>query len=158
MGNLFNKEAVLEWLLNPLHDNYTDEQIKLFNHIKSLRDIVDLCNLSQDESSGNLVAMVTDEILGKSTKKFIYLSTCGDVLPHNMTEHVNKCPICSKPFTKLDIIQINPITSDERILLQERMNILRNKNLYHNGIITYKKKAKRKSPSGDIDSTKRRKK
>lgn len=142
-GNLLNKESVLEWLLTPEREDFNEEQIKHFSHIKKLNDIVDLKGL-RETSEGFQCEFSGDE-LGKANVKFIYLTNCGDVLPKSslgLGTQRNRCPKCESPYTDLDVIALNP-SKYELGLLQERMHKLEEMNLHHNGKMRSRKKRTR---------------
>ncbi|CUS23814.1 LAQU0S12e00628g1_1 [Lachancea quebecensis] len=134
LGNLFNKESVLEWLLTPHKEDYSEEQIKLFGHIRSLKDVVELGNLVNSKDL-RLKCDVGDEILGKSSSKLMYPAGCGHVLPRRMLENSTdqpKCPVCDKAISKGDNITLNAKGAD-REALEKRMNNLKRLNLTHSG-------------------------
>lgn len=134
LGGLLSKEAVLEWLLTPDNEDYTEDQVRLFGHIKSLKDVVELQNLTENKGAG-LSCEVGDEVLGKSSGKFAYLVGCGHVVPRRMLEHtqeVGKCPVCDKGFSSLDVITLNAEGADSEAL-RARMDQLRQKDLTHSG-------------------------
>lgn len=153
-GNLLNKESVLEWLLTPEREDFNQEQIKQFAHIKRLNDVVDLKGIQETEN-GFQCEFSGDE-LGKTNVKFIYLTLCGDVLPKSslgLSTKKNHCPKCESPYEDLDVITLNP-SNRELESLQERMHKLEELNLHHNGK-TRSKKRKRTAKSAEHNNTKR---
>ncbi|SCU83084.1 LANO_0B08284g1_1 [Lachancea nothofagi CBS 11611] len=143
-GNLLNKESVLEWLLTPDKEDYTEEQVRLFGHIKTLKDVVELHNIIFDQPkhrSPSLRCDVGDEILGKSSGKLAYLAQCGHVLPRRMLGF--ECPVCGIAHSATDIITLNP-SYDELSILQARMDELEHKGLTHSGRTAKSKKRRSK--------------
>lgn len=152
-GNLFNKEAILEWLLTPGREDYSNDQIKNFSHIKKLDDVIELRNLKEIESTdeghnsgSTIVCEYGEGVFGKSVTQFIYLATCDDVLPVKALDLVNKkiCPKCGIPYQTLDVIMIYPPGLNDVKRLEDRHEMLRKANKHHNG---RKKKLKRKRES-----------
>ncbi|CAR23751.1 Peptidyl-prolyl cis-trans isomerase-like 2 [Lachancea thermotolerans] len=154
LGNLLNKESILEWLLTPDKEDYSEEQIRLFGHIRSLKDVVELGNLVVDKDS-RLKCDVGDEILGKSSSKLSYPAICGHVFPRRMLDNATeqpKCPVCDKPISKSDTITLNAESTD-RDALEKRMIRLKRSNLTHSG--KRSKSKKREAPAIGNSNTKR---
>ncbi|SCV01989.1 LAME_0G19856g1_1 [Lachancea meyersii CBS 8951] len=155
-GNLLNKESVLEWLLTPHKEDYTEDQVRLFGHIKSLKDVVELSNIVEVDSSDSGVLLrcdLGDEIWGRSSGKLAYLAECGHVLPRRMLQQ-GDCPVCSAKYTRPDIITLNPSTT-ELVELEDRMNKLERSGLTHSGMPVKIKKRKSKV-QGDPDKASKR--
>lgn len=154
-GNLLNKEAVLEWLLTPEKEDYSGQQIEMFKHIKSLKDIVDLGNVVDGKSSV-LKCEVGDEVFGKSTTQFEYIASCGHVLPHKLLEQTSvdkRCPVCDGPYSEIDIVTINPCFEEEHNKLEQRARRLRSQGVAHN---CKKISVGRKRKASSVDSSKKR--
>lgn len=150
-GHLFNKEAILEWLITPGKEDYTADQIQKFSHIRKLADVVELKNIKEKSSSerlgdgGSVLQCEYGEgLLGKAAK-FVYIVSCGDVLPSTALQMFSndKCPKCGTPFHTLDVITINPSTEQEIKSLEERIGELDQRNQHHNGSARKKKKRKK---------------
>ncbi|AMD21494.1 HER216Wp [Eremothecium sinecaudum] len=156
MGNLLNKEAVLEWLLDSQHKGYTAKQVEMFKHIKRLKDVVDLHNLTVVPESNLLRCEVGDEVLGRSKGGFVYSSRCGDVFPQKLRLQVESCPVCGKDYDKQDIIPLNPTSSSELDFLQSRMETLKKHGLTHSGKPLSKRQKRSQSPSAKSPGKKRK--
>lgn len=143
-GHLFNKEAILEWLLTPGREDYSQDQISNFAHIRRLDDVVELRNLKEIESaetkdrakeSRSIVCEYGEGTFGKCSIKFVYIVNCGDVLPVSSLQMVNQktCPKCGVSYKDLDVIILNPSSSDEIQKLADRHKELMVSNKHHNG-------------------------
>lgn len=122
LGNIFNKEALVEALLGK-------KIPKAFSHIKGLKDMINiqLSEIPGIQSKGNLNSgakfqcpITGLEFNGKYN--FFALRTCGHVLSAKALKEVksSSCLVCRAEFVESDKIVING--SDEVVaLLRERM-------------------------------------
>ncbi|CCH45381.1 Peptidyl-prolyl cis-trans isomerase-like 2 [Wickerhamomyces ciferrii] len=142
-GNLYNKESILEYLLNP--DDFTSNQKLLISHIKSLKDIVEL-KISKNQSN-ELICSITGNILGSNGIPYIYLVKCQDIFAKKCLTTIHKdclkCPVCDLEYSKDDIIVINPEIKEDIINQQERIEKLESLGLTHS-LKKQKNKKKRK--------------
>ncbi|QLQ81783.1 hypothetical protein HG537_0G00370 [Torulaspora globosa] len=129
-GHLFNKEAILEWLLTPGREDYTDAQIAEFSHIKRLDDVVELHGV--EERADTLKCQYGDIALGETNAKLVYVVPCGDVLPRQALSG-GRCPQCGASYRESDIITINPTSAKTTKSLQDRMATLHQEMRHHNG-------------------------
>lgn len=137
--------------MTPEREDFSDEQIEQFAHIRKLNDVVDLRGLQ--ERDDYLFCEFSGDALGKTNVKFAYISTCGDVLPRRSLNLLSetRCPKCDKSFEELDVITLNPADS-ELEMLKGRMRKLDELRIHHDG----KSKAKRRKkvyearPEGSI--------
>lgn len=122
LGNLFNKQALVEALL-------TKKLPKAFSHIKGLKDMiaVELASVpGSDSPSGGEVKFqcpITGlEFNGKY--KFHALKGCGHVLSAKALKEVksSSCLVCHKDFVESDKIVING-NEEEVIALREKMEM-----------------------------------
>lgn len=148
-GHLFNKEAILEWLLTPDREDYSPDQVARFSHIRRLDDVVELRNLRQvgtGSGDSSLRCDYDDATLGQSASRLVYLVPCGDVLPSTSlrVSPSSRCPKCDRPYQESDVITINPPAKDAQAL-EKRMQELR-ETQHHNGN-PRKKRPKRKRPN-----------
>lgn len=144
-GHLFNKEAILEWLLTPDREDYSQNQIEKFSHIRKLDDVVELRNLSQvsDSHEGfSLRCDYNDTKLGQSASRLVYLVPCGDVLPVTSLSisSSRRCPKCDQQYQELDVITINPSAKDA-LALEKRMQKIKDTRHHNNST---RKRLKRK--------------
>ncbi|KAJ3125400.1 hypothetical protein HK098_000287 [Nowakowskiella sp. JEL0407] len=132
LGRMYNKEAMLSYLLDK--NAYGDGDL-ICSHISKPRDLINLKltpNPAYSESSGsflsqsqasvnpddNLVAKFICPISQKEMNgkhRFNIITTCGCVVSEQAFKEIpsTSCLICTKPFTPLDVIPINP--SDEEL-------------------------------------------
>ncbi|KAL5547470.1 hypothetical protein UlMin_002701 [Ulmus minor] len=122
LGNLFNKEALVEALLGK-------KIPKAFGHIKGLKDMIkiELSMIPGIEEDEGLVAgarfqcpITGLEFNGKY--KFVALKTCGHVLSAKALKEVksSSCLVCHEEFSEADKILING-NDEEVAVLRERM-------------------------------------
>lgn len=175
LGKLYNKDAIIQYLLN--RKLYGDGD-KICKHILSIKDVVTL-NLTpnpaytqnkthssiESNTVGNdilvpqFVCPVTmKEMSGKY--KFVYLP-CGCVFSEQALKEVpsSTCLQCNKPYKQEDIIPINP--EDPKVIeklkenveksLLERHKLELEKKAAKKAAKLAKKAAKEKSKNGEIN-------
>ncbi|KAG0000726.1 hypothetical protein BGZ65_004113 [Modicella reniformis] len=120
LGKLYNRDAILEFLLD--RTSYGDGDL-ICSHIKTLKDVVSLqlepnpsfaenhqSSLSHDqEPVARYVCPITfKEMNGKH--RFVYLDTCGCVMSEQAMREVpsKTCIKCTKPFETFNVIVLNP--------------------------------------------------
>ncbi|AEY95860.1 FADL356C-Ap [Eremothecium gossypii FDAG1] len=144
-GNIINKEALLEWLLDR-QERGAGKPRPEFRHLRRRADTVELHNLVAEGDAGILRCPVGDATLGQSKGRFVYLASCGDVMPQKLQQQVSQCAVCGKAYDPLDVVLINPRAADEHAALRDRMRVLVERGLSHSGKPLPKKKRSR-SPS-----------
>jgi hypothetical protein len=139
LGKLYNKDAVLEYLLNK--QAYGDGD-KICSHINSLRDVKTLkvtpnpsfkkasgsaANTEQSMTSRFICPISMKEMNGKV--KFVYLDTCGCVFSEQGLKQVpnGTCVQCSKPYKPEDVRTINPAPEELERLKNELAEKTRSK-------------------------------
>lgn len=136
LGRLYNKTAILEFLLNKEAPNSS-----LVSHIRNLKDVVTL-NLSakqgyqEKDSAGDQESDEQDSkyvcpIVGLEMNgmyKFFYARACGCVVSERALKEVktDACLVCNKPLADGDLIVING-TEEEVEELKTRMLARRSK-------------------------------
>ncbi|KAF7295196.1 Rtf2 domain-containing protein [Mycena indigotica] len=163
LGKLYNKDAIIEFLLN--RDAYGDGE-NICGHIRSLKDVKTLVLTpnSAPAASGTdptertlFVCPLTYKEMNGLTP-FVYLRTCGCVFaaaglnavrsspPESQGEpEKDTCPNCATKFThSIDCIPLNP-SADEEERLRELMAAQRL-------VEPVKKSKKRKAAAADITS------
>jgi hypothetical protein len=101
LGNLFNKQALLEQLL-------AKSMPARFRHISSLRDVV-TCRVSRETEKQDArwcCPVTTAEFNGK--QPFVVLFSCGCVLSERALKAVDthECLVCGKPFEETDVVTL----------------------------------------------------
>ena len=131
LGRLYNKDAILEYLLESRDSKSKDgyRRPSAVQHIRSLKDVKDLKFKTPEpdrEKSGSStnsecqpVCPITGlEMNGKH--KFCFILSCGCVVSHKAIERVpsdERCLSCGKQFDpKMDIITINGDKNDVELL------------------------------------------
>jgi len=128
LGKLYNKDAILEYLLNK--SAYGDGDV-ICSHITSIKDVKTL-NLTPNpafkESSASVAhfeqGMVSKFICPISMKemngklKFVYLDTCGCVFSEQTLKEVpsEACIQCGKAFKQDNVVTINPDPAEQERL------------------------------------------
>lgn len=127
LGHLYNKDAILEYLLglrsNESASSSSTSSESTVAHIKSLSDVKELkfkekpdFDKTHQASSGNeqFKAQFVCPISGldmNGNYKFYYISKCGCVLSERALKEVpdeRHCILCSKPYDpKIDLIVLN---------------------------------------------------
>lgn len=107
LGRLYNKEAVLNFLLN--RDSASDVQKNVMRHIRKLKDLKEL---KMTKPAVVLACSWVCPITGlemNGLHKFLYLSTCGCVLSDRAIREVpsQACQQCGIAFTAEDMVAIN---------------------------------------------------
>lgn len=107
MGNLVNKQALLERLLA------RDVPQKLA-HVKSLKDVVTVRVTRETDAADALwcCPVTMAELNGK--QPFVVLFSCGCVLSERALRAVQttECLVCGKPYTEADVVTLLPSDED----------------------------------------------
>ncbi|OTF72963.1 RTF2-like protein [Euroglyphus maynei] len=147
LGRLYNKDAVIEYLLNKEAPNSS-----LLSHIHNLKDVVTLkltpkLKDEKTDSNGANDYKYVCPIIGlemNGNYKFMYFRTCGCVVSERAIKEVKSkvCLSCNKPYNEDDLIVLNG-DDDEIEDLKNRMKIRRNK---------LKEEKKRKRLNNDVST------
>jgi len=140
LGRLYNKSAILEWLLDKNSKQPPNGEASVAKNIRSLKDVKELQltkNPIYDEKLAgreykdfNIAAFICPvvgvEMNGKSRFSFIW--TCGCAFSERAIKEVKSaesvCPKCSVPFAPDDLIVLNP-SDDEIEEMRTRMAVRR---------------------------------
>ncbi|KAG8897803.1 hypothetical protein FRB99_007916 [Tulasnella sp. 403] len=134
LGKLYNKDAILEFLLDK--SAYGDAP-KICGHIKSIKDITTLKLTPNPQSKAHII--LTELVSGRGvfmcplnlkemngSIPFVYLATCGHVFSAAGLKAVagtsgdEPCPKCGKTFGADDVRTLNP-EGEELEKMRERM-------------------------------------
>jgi len=144
LGKLYNRDAILEFLLD--RNAYGDGDL-ICQHIKSLKDVVtlqlepnpsfseshspSLTNHDQEPVSRYVCPITMKEMNGKH--RFVYLDTCGCVMSEQALKEVpsKTCIKCTTPFESFNVIVLNPRAEEQEAmevaLMEKQARILAEK-------------------------------
>lgn len=148
LGNLYNKEAIINWLLDK--SQFSKGQKELVKHITSLKDVVDV-HPKYDNSSKDPVWICPlsqkDVIKESLSTKFVYIVPCGHVFSKNAITELDEptCSECEHKYLNRDIIVINGEPGDIE-MLKNRLVELEKEGLTHS--LKKKVMVKRKAAKG----------
>ncbi|CEN61629.1 Putative DUF602 domain protein [Aspergillus calidoustus] len=145
-GNLYNKDAILQFLLpgdqvDGISSKADCEEI-LAGRVKGLRDVVELKFEIDTEREGHpsaksekregWICPVTAKQLGPSVKS-VYLVPCGHVFSEEAIRQLkeDKCLQCNEPCTEDNVIPILPTKDDDKQKLIARSTRLAEQGLTH---------------------------
>ncbi|KAJ5491453.1 hypothetical protein N7539_003020 [Penicillium diatomitis] len=174
IGNLYNKDAVLRYLL-PGDDgegisSKSDCEEILCGRVKSLRDIVELhfevdtersehpsdrVNAHRHERREGWICPITAKPLGPSVKS-VYLVPCGHVFAEEAMRQLkgDKCLQCNESYTEENIIPILPTKEADKERLIARGARLAEQNLTHSlKKAPGSKKRKKNATEAAVDGT-----
>lgn len=127
LGRIYNREALIEFLLGEGQFCYSKEKLKEegFGHLKSLKDVFEL-HLTENpafaksakesgkvEESGEIpmpfICSVSN-VEANGRQSFVALKKCGHAFTEKALSNTTEkaCFTCNKPFTKDDFIYLNP--------------------------------------------------
>ncbi|BFZ62001.1 Replication termination factor 2 [Saitoella coloradoensis] len=153
LGRLYNKDAILQYLISP--ETYGDAD-ELVPHITSLKDVVELKFTKAKGEEGNdvWICPVTRKEVKGAGGKFVYLSVCGHVFSDQAISNIEEkvCLECAAAYdSKMDVIVINPVKEADIEAAKERMKILPEKGITHSGKAA--KKSKKRKAAAVADPT-----
>ena len=129
-GDLYNKDAVLQYLLPAEASSLDKEECDKFvqGRIKGLKDVVELqFELDPQQKTGTerWICPITTKLLGPSVKA-VYIVPCGHVFSHEAVREMktDKCLQCDLAYETRDVIPILPTTEAEQAALAIRIQAL----------------------------------
>lgn len=153
-GNLYNKDSILEYLLDP--ESISSNQQLLVEHIKSLKDVVEL-KLQKSSQGKEFICPITGNLFGTNGIRYCYLIKCRDAFAEKCLKEVSDnnhtCPVCNEKYEDEDVIILNPTSKDDKFNLEQRMINLSSRNLTHS--LKKAKKHKRKSDEKTSQTSKK---
>ncbi|OJD12768.1 hypothetical protein AJ78_06685 [Emergomyces pasteurianus Ep9510] len=159
-GNLYNKDAILKFLL-PAEDgedisSKADCEGILKGRVKGLRDIVEVKFEVDDDGKGKKrrVCPITRKQLGPSVKS-VYLVPCGHAFSEEAIREMksDKCLQCSETYHPENIIPILPSQDAEKKRLISRVQDLNSRSLTHSLKKAPGSNKKRKKNENTAEST-----
>lgn len=133
-GTLYNKEAILEFLLPSGDDNFQKAETEklLDGTVRSLRDVVEVKFEPDPDNSSRYICPITNKPLGPGYKA-VYLVPCGHAFSAVAIKEVSeeKCLQCNEPYAPSDVIPILPIAEADVKQLDSRIASLKERGLTH---------------------------
>lgn len=136
-GNLYNKDAVLQYLLPGEDSSLDKEECRKFvqGRISGLKDVVELqfeLNPQQKANAERWICPITTKVLGPSVKA-AYIVPCGHVFSQEAIKEMktDRCLQCDQAYENRDLVPILPTTETEQTALTVRMELLATLNLTH---------------------------
>ncbi|KAI9013301.1 Rtf2 RING-finger-domain-containing protein [Gaertneriomyces semiglobifer] len=168
LGKLYNKDAILEFLLSK-SNAYGDGGL-ICKHVTSFKDVVTLnltpnpsYNASKNGDTTNaivvghiderpMISRFACPITGREMNgkyRFSYIATCGCVFSEQALKEVPSatCLKCNKAFDPEDVVPINSTQEEEIARLMERMEVTKAQRLKEADEKKRAKKAKKKGKS-----------
>ncbi|CAF9921380.1 hypothetical protein IMSHALPRED_005169 [Imshaugia aleurites] len=140
LGTLYNKDAVLDYLLNVGKEGGEVDKAELEkrgeafkDRLRGLRDVVEV-HFQGDEAGGNhrWVCPVTGKELGPGTRA-VYLVPCGHAFGELVFKEMpdDVCLVCNESYTAENIIPILPTSQADKDRLEQRIAVLKSQGLTH---------------------------
>jgi len=136
-GNLYNKDAIIQFLLPTEASSVDKEEYEKFiqGRIRSLKDVVEVqFEVEHDEKtkSDRWICPVTAKELGPSVKA-VYVVPCGHAFSLEAIKEMksDQCIQCGQPYESRDIIPIFPSTEADNGFVIQRIETLRSMGLTH---------------------------
>ena len=145
MGFLYNKSAVLEYLLpsdDPSTEQFKADQKKLLgDRITALRDVVELhfetdgqgdAKAEEGRAGSRWVCPVSNKELGPAVKAS-YIVPCGHVFADVALKTVSdyKCLECNEPYETENVISVLSTNTSDQDRLRQRRVALQDRGLAH---------------------------
>ncbi|KAK9472918.1 Rtf2 RING-finger-domain-containing protein [Dipodascopsis tothii] len=149
LGRLYNKDAVLEWLIAP--DTFADGP-GLVGHIKSIKDVVEV-HFGRQDGSDRWVCPVTRKELGAGSR-FVYHAECGHVFAESALKEIagDSCLECGAPVARDNRVLLNAAADADVAALRARLDRLAAAGLSH----ALKKASRKKKRDRDDGADKKR--
>ncbi|PGH21372.1 hypothetical protein AJ80_03289 [Polytolypa hystricis UAMH7299] len=161
-GNLYNKDAVLQFLLPGENEeeisSKADCEEILGGRVKGLRDVVEVKfelenseEKPRDKKKQRWICPITHKELGPNVKA-VYIVPCGHTFSEEAVREMksDKCLQCNESYVPGNIIPILPTTETEKGRLVSRMQELNDKGLTHSlKKAPGSKKRKKKDAAGE---------
>ena len=136
-GNLYNKDAILQFLLpaevSPVDKDEYEKFIQ--GRIKSLKDVVEVhFEVENDETTKTerWVCPITSKELGPAVKA-VYLVPCGHAFSQEAIKEMKaeQCSQCGQAYQTQDAIPILPSSELDKDFVMKRIETLRSQGLTH---------------------------
>lgn len=138
MGDLYNKDAIIQFLLPAEASSVDKDEYEKFiqGRIKSLKDVVEIQFESETDEktkSTKWICPVTSKELGPNVKA-VYLVPCGHAFSQEAIKEMKneaKCVQCGASYEERDVIPILPSTEKDKSFVMERIETLKALGLTH---------------------------
>ncbi|KAL1956482.1 hypothetical protein VTO42DRAFT_7280 [Malbranchea cinnamomea] len=160
VGNLYNKDAVIQYLLPGEEGEGTkaDCEEVLRGRIKSIRDVVEVkFEVDNGVNSGGKgakwICPVTQKELGPSVKS-VYIVPCGHAFSEEAIREMksDNCLQCNEPYEADNVIPILPVKEEEKERLKRRLQQLAEQGLTHS--LKKVPGSKKRKKNGEVGRTK----
>lgn len=135
---MYNKDAVIEWLLDKDESSVAAQVIP---HVQSLKDIVEL--KFETSKEGDWMCPLSQREVKALTYRFVYVAETGWVYSESAIREFSECPQGGVPFSKDNLVLINPIRPEDKDAAKTRLVKLVQQGLTH-GLKKTKKEKKEK--------------
>lgn len=180
LGRLYNKDAVIEWLLKGTEAFGDGDEVLKGRGVSGLKDVVNvrfqvLEPTPGEESNGQgtdvegsdrkerWVCPITRKELGSGVRA-VYLVPCGcaftesaikETTIHHQEGENAECLQCGRRYDPRDVININPTSETDTVRLQTRIKDLTDLRLAHSlkKVSGDKPKKRKNKDNGEVDTT-----
>ena len=133
-GVLYNKHAIIQYLL-PAEATLVDreEYAKILQgRVKNLKDVVEVLFENDKDHASRWICPVTSKELGPAVKA-VYLVPCGHAFSHEAIKEMKSelCIQCNQAYEEGNVIPILPVSNEESVFLENRMDRLISEGLTH---------------------------
>lgn len=165
LGNLYNKDAVIEFVLDKDKINHTDSFA--FSHIRKLKDVIPVTLFWSGDEKRTSADHVDDirhvficpitRVAANGRYPFVLMRNCGCVFAKRALDEMGDgdgaaaCLNCSTPLRGMlvdEVLTVNPGTLEEVDVMRQRMQMRR---------LAKKKKNKKTKESDDSKQSRKRK-
>ncbi|RDW66455.1 hypothetical protein BP6252_10090 [Coleophoma cylindrospora] len=132
-GNLYNKDAVIEYLIPNDEAPQKDKEKVLQGRVKSLKDVVEVkFKVEKSGREEKRLCPITSKELGPLTKS-VYLVPCGHAFAEAAIKEVqgDVCVECNEQYATTDVISILPLAKEDIERLTTRAAKLKESGLTH---------------------------
>ncbi|KAL8801290.1 MAG: hypothetical protein Q9182_004555 [Xanthomendoza sp. 2 TL-2023] len=143
-GNLYNKDAVLEFLLETNQNEHGSDiasNERTAGTIQSLKDVVEVHFKIEDNEEDHskaqskevrMLCPVTGKRLGPGVKA-VYLVPCGHAFAETAVREMpmGQCLECNEAYSPNNVLPILPVSAAEKDRLRDRLSKLQSEDLTH---------------------------
>lgn len=152
-GNLYNKDAIIQYLLpaDVSEVDKTEYDAFIQGRIKGLKDVVEVqFEVEKDDTlkTEKRVCPITGKELGVGVKA-VYLVPCGHAFSQEAVREMGtgECSVCNEKYDERDVIPILPTTEQDKDFVMKRIERLRESGLTHS--LKKDKSSKKRKANGE---------